>query len=67
MTDSKFKWCFIGTGKEVTMTYPDGLKVSISASITDFKGLEKMIITGESGSVRAPFYHMAGKIAAHQM
>lgn len=56
----------IDTGEEVTMTYPDGLKVSISASITDFKGLEKMIITGESGSVRAPFYHMAGKIVCRK-
>ena len=52
----------IDTGEDIIMTYPDGLKVSISASIADFKGLEKMVIKGESGSIRAAFYHAARKL-----
>lgn len=43
-------------GEEITLGYKD-FDVTVSASINDFKGLENMTILGESGEIRAPFYH----------
>lgn len=47
----------IDLGEDIVFTYPDGLKVNITASINDFIGLEKMSIKGENGKITAPFYH----------
>lgn len=47
----------IDLGEDLVFTYPDGLKVNITASINDFTGLEKMSIKGENGKITAPFYH----------
>ncbi len=46
----------IDHSEKVVFTYPD-FKVNISASVADFKGLEKMTIKGEKGDITAPFYH----------
>ncbi len=46
----------IDLGEDIVFTYPD-FKVNISASIADFKGFEKMSIKGESGEIKANFYH----------
>lgn len=46
----------IDHSEKIVLTYPD-FKVNISASIADFKGLEKMTIKGENGDIVAPFYH----------
>lgn len=43
--------------EKIIFTYADGLTVNISASIADFKGLEKMSIKGEEGEITAPFFH----------
>ncbi len=56
----------IDLGEEVTMFYPDGLRVDISASIVDFRGLERMTISGDAGSIRAPYYHTAEKVVCRQ-
>ena len=47
----------IDTSDEVIMSFPNGVKVEISASIKDFKGFERMIIEGETGHITAPLYH----------
>ena len=52
----------IDTGEEVTLSYPDGLKVNISASILDYEGHENMLITGEHGTIKAPLYHVAEEL-----
>lgn len=46
----------IDHSEDIIFTYPD-FKVYISASIADFKGLEKMCIIGEKGKITAPFFH----------
>jgi predicted dehydrogenase len=46
----------IDLGEDIVFHYPD-FSVNISASINDFKGLENMIIKGECGEIRVPFYH----------
>ena len=46
----------IDTGEEVEFDYGT-FKVSISASIIDMKGFEKMKIKGEKGTISAPLYH----------
>lgn len=46
----------IDLSEEILFTYPD-FKVNISASIKDFKGLEKMSVKGEKGEIKANFYH----------
>lgn len=46
----------IDLSEKIVFTYP-GFKVNISASVADFKGLEKMTIKGENGEISAPFYH----------
>ncbi len=47
----------IDLGEDIVFTYPDGLKVNITASINDYRGLEKMSIKGDKGEIKAPFYH----------
>ena len=51
----------IDHSEKIIFTYPD-FKVNISASIADFKGLEKMSIKGEKGEIKAPFYHCANAV-----
>ncbi len=46
----------IDHSEKITLTY-NGFKVTVSASVADFKGLEKMVIKGENGKIVAPFYH----------
>ena len=52
----------IDHGEKLVFTYPEGFKVYISASVADFKGLEKMSIKGEKGEIKAPFYHCANGV-----
>ena len=52
----------IDHSEKIVFTYADGFKVNISASIADFKGLEKMSIKGENGEIKAPFYHCANGV-----
>lgn len=47
----------IDHSEKITFTYKDGFKVTISASVADFRGLESMFIKGENGEIIAPFYH----------
>lgn len=47
--------------EEIQFEFKNGEKVSIRASIVDFKGLEKMEIRGEKGSIKAQFYHFGQK------
>ena len=47
----------IDHGEDILFTYPNGLKVTISASIVDMKGFEKMRIEGEKGKIEAMVYH----------
>lgn len=47
----------IDLGENIYFYYPDGFVVNINASISDFFGLEKMVIQGEKGKITAPFYH----------
>ena len=51
----------IDHSEKIVFTYP-GFKVSISASVADFKGLEKMTIKGEKGEIKAPIYHCANGV-----
>ena len=51
----------IDHSEKIIFTYPD-FKVNISASVADFKGLEKMSIKGEKGEIKAPFYHCANGV-----
>lgn len=51
----------IDHSEQLVFTYPD-FKVTISASIADFRGLEKMSIKGENGEIKAPFYHCANGV-----
>ena len=46
----------VDLGEEIIFHYSD-FDVSISASIDDFKGFEKMTISGESGEISALLYH----------
>ncbi len=48
--------------EEISMSYSNGEKVTIRASIVDFKGLEKMVISGDKGQIKAPFYHFGQKV-----
>ena len=47
----------IDLGEDIYFYYPDGFMVNISASVSDFIGLEKMVIQGEEGKITAPFFH----------
>ena len=52
----------IDLSDEIVFTYAGGFKVYISASIADFKGLEKMSIKGEKGEISAAFFHAMNKV-----
>ncbi len=52
----------IDHSEEIAFTYSDGFKVNISASVADFKSLEKMSIKGENGEIKAPFYHCCNSV-----
>lgn len=47
--------------ENVTMTFPGGESYTASASIVDYKGLEKLKIIGTKASVSLRFFHMAKK------
>ena len=51
----------IDTSDEIVFHY-DGFDVHISISIKDWKGLEKMKIVGEKGSLSSYFYHFSNKL-----
>lgn len=52
----------IDLSDDIVFTYPDGLKVTITASINDNKGLEYMRIKGENGIIKAPFFHAYNRV-----
>lgn len=52
----------VDLSEEITFTYNDGLRVYITSSLEDSKGLEKMVIEGENGVIKAPFFHAYNKI-----
>ena len=56
----------IDTTDEITMTFENGVKAQISASIIDFKGLEKMTIEGDGGCITAFLYHAASTITCRK-
>ena len=47
----------IDIADEIEMLFPGEIKVSVNASIIDFKGLEKMKISGSKGTITSLFYH----------
>ena len=47
----------IDLNDSIVFTYKNGLKVNISASISDYFGLETMKIKGDKGTIKAPFFH----------
>lgn len=56
----------IDTTDEITMTFESGVKAQISASIVDFKGLEKMTIEGDDGRITSFLYHAASTITCRK-
>lgn len=52
----------IDTGEEITLSYPDGMSVDISASILDRAGNEGMLIVGKDGTIQASSYHAAEEV-----
>jgi predicted dehydrogenase len=52
----------IDYGEDVTLTFANGIKADISASIADFKGFEKMSIKGDNGEISAFLYHAMNKV-----
>lgn len=52
----------IDHSEKIVFTYKEGFKVCISASVADYRGLEKMSIKGENGEIKAPFYHCANGV-----
>ena len=55
----------IDVSEDVHMTI-NGTVYTASASIVDFKGLEKIKITGNKGSITIPMFHMAKKAVLHR-
>jgi predicted dehydrogenase len=51
----------IDVSEELLMTFGNGVKATISASIVDMKGLEKMKIRGSEGTITSAFYHASTK------
>ncbi|MBQ6559338.1 MAG: Gfo/Idh/MocA family oxidoreductase [Erysipelotrichaceae bacterium] len=51
----------IDVSEDIALTFRDGIKASISASIIDMKGLEKMRINGSKGMITSSFYHASTK------
>lgn len=52
----------IDHSEKIVFTYSGGFKVCISASVADYRGLEKMSVKGENGEIKAPFYHCANGV-----
>ncbi len=52
----------IDTDEEITLFYPSGKKVDISASLLDFKGLERLTLTGTKGKTDLRFFHSMNKV-----
>lgn len=52
----------IDYGEDVVLTFANGVRANISASIADFKGFEKMRIKGERGEISAFLYHAMNKV-----
>ena len=52
----------IDLSEDVTMTFPDGSCYTASASIVDYKGLEKIKIVGTKACITIRFFHMAKKV-----
>jgi predicted dehydrogenase len=52
----------IDTGEEIRLTWADGKTCTISTSLLDYKGLEKMVLTGSKGKTKLRFYHMANAV-----
>ncbi|MGX8698411.1 MAG: Gfo/Idh/MocA family protein [bacterium] len=53
----------IDTGEEIALYYPGGLTATVSASILDFRGLERLELCGEKAKTILPFYHNAGRVS----
>lgn len=52
----------IDLSDDIVFTYSNGPKVTITASIDDCKGLEYMVIKGQEGVIKAPFFHAFNKV-----
>ena len=52
----------IDTGEEICLTYPDSRIYTISTSLLDYKGLEKMALIGTKAKTKLRFYHMANSV-----
>lgn len=52
--------------EEIYMEFPAGEKVSIRASIVDFKGLEKMKIQGSERQIKVFLYHAGQKVVCRK-
>ncbi len=52
----------IDTGEEIRLTYPGGRVYTISTSLLDYKGLEKMTLIGTKAKTKLRFYHMANSV-----
>ena len=52
----------IDTGEEIRLIYPGGRVYTISTSLLDFKGLEKMTLFGTKAKTGLRFYHMANSV-----
>ncbi len=49
--------------EDVTLEYPGGKRYTASASIVDFKGLERVKLRGTKGSTNLFLFHMANKVS----
>ncbi len=52
----------IDTDEEITMYYPNGKKVEISASLLDFKGMERLTLIGTKAETDLRFFHSANGV-----
>ena len=52
----------VDTDEEIALFYPNGVKVAISASLLDFKGLERLTLTGTKAKTDIRFFHSASSV-----
>ena len=52
----------IDTDEEITMYYPNGKRVEISASLLDFKGLERLTLVGTKAKTDLRFFHSINSV-----
>ena len=52
----------IDVGEEITLAFPGGERCSISTSILDFKGLERMKLIGSKARTDLRFYHSIDRV-----